>query len=199
MTEKRYRTSNDALSREQVRTLLNGIYVARDKMMITLGIFSGCRVNELTHLRLDKIDWAQDSIIVWDDKKNQWSWKRNEQGKKVRDIKLTEGRWRKIAIPHDVMLQLKAYIDQNPSKTEYVWNLSWVTWNRIIHTWSLRLLKINKSWHSLRHTFITLHQTAGSPIGFVKAQTGDTAATLLRVYDNPSPDMIRENAEKRLF
>lgn len=196
----RLRASNDALSREQVRTLLAGIDRQPDYIMIKMGIYTGCRINELVHLRLDKIDFAQDFIQVWDDKKHQYTWKRDAvTGKKVRDQKLSEGRWRKIQLPHDLMQELKAYIKQYPSKTEQVWNLSWVTWERIIHRWTIQMLGVNKSWHALRHTFITLHQTAGSPIGFVKVQTGDTAATILRVYDNPSPDAIRENVERKLF
>ena len=75
MKKLRKRTSNDALTRKQVRILLDGINEERDKIMVAIGIYSGCRVNELATLRLDKIDWAQGYINVWDDKKNQWSWK----------------------------------------------------------------------------------------------------------------------------
>ena len=198
--EKRFRASNEALSRDQVRKLLEGCTNPREQLMLKMGVYTGCRVNELVHLKLEKVDYAQDCITVWDDKKSHWAWKRNATtGKMERERKLDEGRWRKIAIPKALMVELKAWIEANPTGTDQVWNLSWVTWNRAIKKWSMQLLGINKSWHVLRHTFVSLHSGAGTPLSFVKQQTGDTANTLLKVYDNPSPDMIREQAEKRLF
>ena len=97
------------------------------------------------------------------------------------------------------MAQLKIYIQKYPSENESVWNLNWVSWERVIQKWTIRLLKRKCSWHTLRHTFVSLHANARSPIGFLKAQTGDSAATILRVYENPTPDVIEEHAEKAII
>ena len=75
MPQKRIRSSNYAFTKQQVRTLLDGINNKRDHLMINLGIYSGCRVGEIENLRLNKCDFAQNFITVWDNKKNKWKYK----------------------------------------------------------------------------------------------------------------------------
>jgi integrase len=198
MTRKR--TSNEAFTKDQVRRLLENITIPRDKIMIEVGIYSGTRVNELRTLRYDKVDFVHNTITVWDDKKNQWSWKLDKNtGRKVRDQKLSEGKWRKIKMPAWVMLNLKVYISKYPTQTDYVWQIGWITFERVIQKWTSKILHTKRSWHTLRHTYVSLHSAIKTPISVMKVQTGDTAATLLKVYDNPSPDMIEEAAESKLI
>ncbi len=199
MTQKRNRFDNDALSQAQIRKLMEGITKERDRIMILMGFNSGCRVNEIATLRYDKIDFAQNTVTVWDDKHNQWSWKLNKKtGKKVRDQKLNEGKWRKIRMPSIIMQDLKIYIKKYPTKTEYVWTLSWVTWERVLHKWTDRNLGFKKSWHALRHTYMTLSRENGASMEYVMKQTGDTAATILKVYSKITPDALERQAEKPL-
>jgi integrase len=196
----RKRTPNDALTKVQVKALLEGITIPRDKLMIQMGIYSGCRVNELRWVRYDKLDFVQNTITVFDDKKNQWTWKIDTQtGRKVRDKKLTEGRWRKINLPGWLMVELQAYIKTHPTKTEFVWNISWGQFERVIQKWTSKVLHIKRSWHTLRHTYVSLHARIKTPMSVLRAQTGDTAATLQKVYEQADPDTIREAAEANLL
>ena len=221
MPQKRKRSSNYAFTKQQIRTLLDGINNPRDHLMINIGIHSGCRVGEIENLRLDKCDFIENQIVVWDNKHNKWSYLMQlnpKTGKRMRDKKVSEGRWRTIAMPARVMKELKAYIEKNPTQitkvrhdnyhmpdggeeanARYVWALTRPTWERVIKKWSLILLGAPRSWHTLRHTYMTLHLESKSSLQFVMQQTGDTAATVLNTYAQVSPDERRKQAEKDLL
>ena len=57
-----------------------------------------------------------------------------------------------------------------------------------------------KSWHAIRHTYISLSRELGVPMEIVIQNTGDTAATILKYYSKPSPEFIRKTIqEKQMF
>ena len=219
---QRIRNSNDALTKEQVKQLLASVDNVRDQIMIKMGIYSGCRINELRNLRIDKIDWINSTIIVWDNKHNKWAYKKElntSTGKRIKDYKTSEGKWRVVAIPQWLMKELKSYIEDNPSsttsdvrldqygqpdggaggKTYYVWPFYYITWERALQKWTSRVLHTKKSWHCLRHTYMSLHRESGSPIEYVMKQTGDSGQTIYNVYSQVSPDGLKKHTEKDLL
>ncbi len=54
-----------------------------------------------------------------------------------------------------------------------------------------------KSWHAVRHTYITLSVEHEIPIKIVVDNTGDKPATILEYYTKLSVPFIRKSIEER--
>jgi site-specific recombinase XerC len=74
------------------------------------------------------------------------------------------------------------------------------TVQRIIERWTKQVLNKAKSWHCVRHTYITLSFESSIPISIVIENTGDRPATILQYYTKLSPNFIKgEINQKMLF
>jgi integrase len=191
---------NTPLTSEEAKRLIKGITDPKARMLITLGIFMGCRVNEMASLRTDKIDYNRNIITVWDDKHNQY---RGSKKAGTR-VKIAEGRWRAIKIPQEVMRKLAKYQKRHLRTGTYLWvddytAHSYKILERAIQKWSKLILGRQISWHCLRHTMMTLSREAGKSLEFVISQTGDTPAMILKVYSKITPSRLEEEAEKPIL
>jgi len=157
--------------------------------MFILGLDLGTRVSEIAGLRWDTINWANQFITVWDEKKDLWrtctvspdSW---ELLKKRRDA--TDKRGEKLVFPY-----------------------SHKTFNRRIKEWAKKAgVERTKPgqhasairWHFLRHTHVVQARRAGRDWNEIAQQTGDTLATLVTTYGNLSlEDRIESTNEKPLI
>ena len=66
---------------------------------------------------------------------------------------------------------------------------------RKIEYWTKKILGKTKSWHAVRHTYISLSRELELPMEVVMANTGDTAATILKYYSRPSGEYMRQSVE----
>lgn len=187
----RVRISNDPLTKEDALRLMSGITDDRDRMLIELGINTGTRVNEMASLRVDKVDFVNNAITVWDDKHN----KHKGNKKAGTYVKLSEGTWRKIEVDPRVMIRLhKWYIHNVKVDQEMFWDVSWITLERAVAQWTKSVLHNEKRWHCLRDTFVTLSREQGKSLEYVMKQTGDTGAMILNRYSKITPDRMKREA-----
>jgi integrase len=175
----RNRYSNDPLTKQQVGQLLSKVDNLRDYTLLLLGFYSGVRVGELC-FDYNSIIWEESYVNIWDEKKD---------------------RYRKIYIPETVLNSLRRYWnEQEDHKSPKFFDMSAKTVERIIQHWTRQVLNNPKSWHCVRHTYITLSFESNIPISVVIENTGDRPATILQYYTRLSPNFIKnEINQKSLF
>jgi integrase len=177
--KQRNRYSNDPLTKQEVEQLLSKVDNLRDYTLLLLGFYSGVRVGELC-FDYNCIVWEESYVSIWDEKKD---------------------RYRKIYVPEYVLNSLTRYWNEREDRrSPKFFDMSKKTVERIIQHWTRQVLKKPKSWHCVRHTYITLSFESNIPISIVIENTGDRPATILQYYTRLSPNFIKgEINQKPLF
>jgi integrase len=175
----RNRYSNDPLTKQEVEQLLSKVDNLRDYTLLLLGFYSGLRVGEVG-FDYNSIIWEEGYVSIWDEKKD---------------------RYRKIYIPETVLNSLRRYWNERQDRrSPKFFDMSSKTVERIIQHWTRQVLNKPKSWHCVRHTYITLSFESNIPISVVIENTGDRPATILQYYTKLSPNFIKnEINQKALF
>ncbi len=177
-TEKtRRRFSNDPLTRDEVEKLLNAVDNVQDHTFLTLGFYSGMRISEIIALEEISLDEKEGKIRIWDEKKNKY---------------------RDVYVPAVVFSVLKRYLNTlEKRKDPRLFPFSKKTAERKIEAWTTKVLGKTKSWHAVRHTYISLSRELELPMEIVISNTGDAPATILKYYSKPSSEYIRKVIEER--
>ena len=168
----RERTPNDPLTSEEVSKLIQGADNLPDATLFALGFSTGMRVSEVYTLEEPLVDFKNSKAQIWDEKKN---------------------RMRFVFFSEQLRLSLQRYIKEYPqSKRESpkLFPYSAKTIERKIQYWTEKLLGRKKSWHCVRHTYISLSREQEIPMEIVIANTGDSPVTILGVYSRMSPEKI---------
>lgn len=178
-SKPRNRYNNDPLTKQEVEQLLGKVDNLRDYTLLLLGFYSGVRVGELC-FDYNSIIWEECYVSIWDEKKD---------------------RYRKIHLPESVLNSLRRYWNEREDrKSPKFFDISSKTVERIIQYWTRQVLHKPKSWHCVRHTYITLSFESSIPISIVIENTGDRPATILQYYTKLSPNFIKgEINQKPLF
>jgi integrase/recombinase XerD len=171
----------DLLTRPQMQEIRETIKNIRDLCIIFVGIECGCRVGEMSTIRLDEIDWKGRILIKYDSKKK----------KKGTEEHIP----RKCGFSPWLSQQLQLYI--NAFKPEGVlFNLSEKRYEQILQGWCEEIGLHDRtndppkswvSWHVVRRTYINQAGPAGVEIQDVQEVTGDTLATILKYYKRANP------------
>jgi len=178
--KERKRTPNDPLTSQEANLLLRTITDFSDYALILLGLYTGMRISEIAALEEISINEQEQKIRIWDEKKD---------------------RYRDVFIPTEVLGVLRRFINTlTRGKDPRLFPFSHKTIERKIQSWTEKVLGKRKSWHAIRHTYISLSRELGIPMEIVIQNTGDTAATILKYYSKPSPEFIRKTIqEKQMF
>ncbi len=182
----RKRADNYPLTALEVRRALAETEKAqdgkRDRMILLLGVHTGARVNELTTLRKDKIDWSNDQLILWDQKKDTKMVRRRDGS--VQRVPQPQKKWRRVQVPHDLMAELKRYAASVDGELVFPYDY------RLFESVMKRYFP-GKSWHCMRHTYVTLSREAGRSIEYIMQQTGDSWAMISKTYEAVRPQRMR--------
>ena len=176
----RNRTPNDPLTSEEANLLLKSIDNTPDYALVLTGLYTGMRISEISSLEEISIVEKEKRIHIWDEKKD---------------------RYRDVYVPQEVISVLRRHINAlTRGKDPRIFPYSHKTIERKIQMWTEKSLGKRKSWHAIRHTYISLSRELGIPMEIVIQNTGDTAATILKYYSRPSPEFIRQTVEeKRIY
>jgi integrase len=169
------------LKEDEIERLLSTIDNIEDKTLITLGIDSGCRVSEIVGILTSNIDYANQTIKIWDEKKDKW-----------RDIVITK--W--------TCQLIRMYLNERKKASPKLFPFSYKTANRRLKKWCkvARISEDKAHWHTLRHTYIVQSKMKGRDIKVVQQQTDDSLLTLLRIYSNLSiEDRAKISEEKPII
>lgn len=177
---ERKRTSNDPLTSQEADQLLKSIDNIPDYSLILTGLYTGMRISEISKLEEISINQEEQRIHIWDEKKDKY---------------------RDVYVPQEVISVLKRHINSmSRGKDPRLFPYSLKTIERKIQGWTQKTLGKKKSWHAIRHTYISLSRELGIPMEIVIQNTGDTAATILKYYSKPSPEFIRKTVQdKKMF
>ena len=177
---ERKRTSNDPLTSQEADQLLKSIDNIPDYSLILAGLYTGMRISEISKIEEISINQEEQRIHIWDEKKDKY---------------------RDVYVPQEVISVLKRHINSmSRGKDPRLFPYSLKTIERKIQGWTEKSLSKKKSWHAIRHTYISLSRELGIPMEIVIQNTGDTAATILKYYSKPSPEFIRRTVqEKKMF
>jgi len=178
--KERKRHNNDPLTREEIEKLLNGTDNITDHTLLFIGFYTGMRVSEIVSMEDISLNEAEGRIHIWDEKKNKY---------------------RDIYVPQDVFSVTRRYINSlKDRKDPRIFPFTEKTAERKIQYWTQKILGKTKSWHAVRHTYISLSRELELPMEIVISNTGDTPATILKYYSKPSPQFIRRTVnEKKIF
>ena len=103
-------------------------------------------------------------------------------------------------MPEQVLNGLKRYWNEREQReSPRFFNLYSKTVERTIQYWTTEVLNKPKSWHYVRHTYITLSFESGISISVVIKNTGDRPATILQYYTKLSPSFMREQINEKLL
>lgn len=171
----RQRNSNDPLSEQEVELLLSKIDKLQDHTLLLFGFNAGVRVSEVM-FDYTAINQAEGYVTVWDAKKHVP---------------------RRVYLPDSVITALMRHWNETDKKSPKLFDISTKTVERTIQYWTEKVLNKRKSWHCVRHTYITLSAMKYIPISIVIANTGDRPATILQYYTKLSPLFIREEINKK--
>ena len=176
----RNRTPNDPLTLKESNVLLKSIDNVPDHALILTGLYTGMRISEIASLEEISINEPEGRIHIWDEKKD---------------------RYREVYVPGEVISVLKRHINaMTRGKDPRLFPYSHKTIERKIQIWTEKALGKKKSWHAIRHTYISLSRELGIPMEIVMQNTGDAAATILKYYSKPSPEFIRRTvSERKIF
>ena len=173
----RTRTPNDPLTSQEASTLLRAIDNIPDYTLILLGLYTGMRISEIASVEEISINEGEKRLHIWDEKKD---------------------RYRDVYVPDEVISVLKRHINAMVrGKDPRLFPYSTKTIERRIQFWTEKALGKKKSWHAIRHTYVSLSRELAIPMEIVIQNTGDTASTILKYYSKPSPQFIRKVIEER--
>jgi len=172
----RKRSPNRPLSREQVKKVMLGIDNSKDATLLHFGFNVGCRVSEALSFNQDAINWQEGTVKIYDEKKNTY---------------------REVMPPLETLNKLKQYINDTKPGGNPIFNFGVKTAERIAQKWIALAIGEPRSWHTLRHTYVSLSNEAHQDIKIVMMNTGDSAATILKYYTTLSPDYRRKATEEK--
>ena len=173
--KERKRHSNDPLTREEIEKLLNQVGNLQDYTLFFIGFYTGMRVSEVVSIEDLSLNPGESTIHIWDEKKNLY---------------------RDVYVPQVVFSVARRYIgSMSERKDPRIFPFTAKTAERKIEYWTAKVLGKTKSWHSVRHTYISLSRELELPMEIVIANTGDSPATILKYYSRPSPAFIRQVIE----
>ena len=185
---KRNRYDPGALTKAQIKKLISIIDNQRDSILIRLGLYSGCRVNELTTLNAQNVNYKAGTIRVWDQKKDTYY-----NRKKKKSFPALGRKYRTIYVPIDLLLEIQAYQGRLKNKKHgSVFGLNYRTYEKVLHKYTEIAFGARRSWHVLRHTYATQSLNSGRSIKYVARQMGDDEAVVARVYHQQSPEQIEK-------
>jgi len=171
----RKRNPNDPLTREEVSRLINNTTELEDRTLFILGFNTGMRVSEIVNIPWVSVDWSEGLITIWDEKKN---------------------RYRRVMLDSYTLNSLRLWQNAEGGMQEKIFEFSAKTVQSRLQYWSQKTLGKRKSWHCVRHTYITLQVIAATPVSIVSDNTGDSPATIYKYYTQIPPQQKREFVEK---
>jgi integrase len=175
----RKRNPNDPLTKEEAELLIRSIDVLQDRTLIFLGLNTGMRVSEIAGVEEISIDFQEGRIKIWDEKKDVY---------------------RNVYVNQDVLSSLRLYLNAREKKGPRLFPFTTKTIQNRIQKWTSSVLGKKKSWHALRHTYVSLSREMDIPMEIVVQNTGDTPATIMAVYSRASPNFIRKTInEKKIY
>ena len=128
-----------------------------DRTALILGFNSGMRVSEITHIDVGMIDFENERIKIWDEKKDRY----------------------RVVYPGKVaMSMISLYMKEKNIKGPRLFDLNEKTLERHFQKLTSSALNDKRSWHTVRHTYITICSRRRIDHKIIMENTGDSLQTI---------------------
>ena len=184
------------LKKEEYRKLKENIDDFRDKVIISLLYSTGCRVSEISKMKIQHIDFENALIII-----------------PAENTKTKEARV--VRVGKELLNDIKAYLKLFKEHTEYLFGPRGITDRMIrylVHYYAekaeiQRVYGYNKNGvplysvtpHTLRHTHIVHALMDQIPITAVQKQVGHKNLSTTQIYCDLAPEQIKQAYDKAGF
>ncbi len=177
-TPKKNKSLPKVLTREEIKKLFKATRFGRNRLMLKFMYGSGCRVSEVTKIKIDDINFKERTATI-----------RAGKGNKDRVIILSK-EWIK---------ESKKYLKKKKIKSEYVFSkkngkpISTDTIQRIVRE-SAKKAGITKTItpHSLRHSYATHLLESGTNIRYIQALLGHSSLNTTQIYTNVANEQLKK-------
>lgn len=178
------------LNPEEVKQFLNTITNVEHKTAIMLGFDLGCRVGEINKIPNSNTT----NMINVLDSKAESEVKKHKNRNPYRDCIISNATLNQVKT-------FQAFLKATKDHRRFLFPYNEKTFNRWIKHWCEQAgIKREKSrlirWHMLRHTYIQNAINKNVKLKQVSQQTGDSIFTLLRYYNNYSPEQRLNEVER---
>jgi len=177
-TPKKNKSLPKVLTKEEIRELFKATKFGRNRLMLQFMYGSGCRVSEVTKIKIDDINLKERTAMI-----------RSGKGNKDRLIILSK----------DWIKGLKKYLKKKKIKSDWVFSkkngkpLSTDTIQRIVRK-AAKNAGITKhvTPHSLRHSYATHLLEAGTNIRYIQSLLGHTSLNTTQIYTNVASEQLKK-------
>jgi site-specific recombinase XerD len=164
-------TETPFLNEEQISMVISSIKNEQLKQIVTFAYYTGCRLNEILHVRWSDIDWANSRISI----RNSASF-------------TTKSRKNRMVPMHPELAKILSQMRSQAENDNVFWNKrgGMVLRDTISHQFK-RVLRRNKlpetlHFHSLRHSFASVLVEKGTPIYHVSKLLGHSSVKVTERY-----------------
>lgn len=170
------------------------------RLLFATGLYTGLRLGDCCHLAWANVDLARQTIQVIPEKT-----RRHAHGRPV-TIPIHPRLLAELeALAADANRRGQDYV--NPAVAELYLNRNWELDDRLRRIFRRANIAMNvrmtgrsrrsvvASFHSLRHTFVSLSANAGVPLAAVQAIVGHTSTAMTRHYYHENEDALRRAVE----
>lgn len=171
---KKERKLPEVLTKDEVKSLIEGSDNVKSRLIISLLYSSGLRVSELVNLKIDDLNFEEGT-----------GWVRHGKG----------GKDRLIGVSSKLIEELRDYLDVKGADNKYIFSkdkaLSTRNIQKIIKGVGMRA-GINKKVtpHTLRHSFATHLLEQGTDIRTIQAMLGHASLNTTQMYTHISSEQI---------
>jgi len=170
------KTLPKALSKEEIKKLLNNCKNEKEKLILLLLYSTGLRVSELANLKLEDVDLKEKFLIV-----------RGGKGKKDRIVPLND----------KIVELINSYLSSRKKNSEYLISnkfgnkISTVYLEKVIREIGKRI-GIKVTCHMLRHSFATHMLENGADIRVIQEILGHERLSTTQIYTKITTKYLRE-------
>jgi integrase len=175
--QRRNKTEIKYLKKEEWKKLLDCIDKFRDMVIIELLYESGCRVGELSLVKIEDIDFQAGFLRIL-----------------AENTKTRTGRT--VYIPQGILSRVKAYLVMTRRKKGLLFALAKRRIQQLVKKYSDKSGIVCSS-HTLRHSHIVHALMDKVPISAVQKQVGHKRLITTQIYSDLAPEQVKEAYERR--
>jgi integrase/recombinase XerD len=177
-TPKKAKTLPKTMTKQEIKQLFEATKFGRNRLMLKFMYGSGCRVSEVTNIKINDINFKEKTAMI-----------RSGKGNKDRIILLSKN-W---------IIELKKYLKKKKINSEYVFSkkngkkISSDTIQRIVRE-SAKKAGITKNItpHSLRHSYATHLLEAGTNIRYIQTLLGHANLNTTQIYTSVANEQLKK-------
>ena len=175
---KRGKSLPKVLTKDEIRAMFDATKFGRNRLMLQFMYGSGCRVSEVTKIKVEDVNFKERTAMV-----------RGGKGNKDRTIILSK----------DWISDVKRYLDKKKIKSEFIFSkkngtpISTDSIERIVRDSAVKAgITKHVTPHSFRHSYATHLLEAGTNIRYIQSLLGHSNLNTTQIYTNVANSQLKK-------